>query len=164
MKNNLTVKLFCLIPSILLFSCSQGTSNIDVDLSDLPKFKKAKVNTDEEKELTNPEDKAFITDLIPLKDKEQVLSKFNFGKKDPFSKQEANTKLNTDLKLTGFLATETIKYVFVSYQGNEGTITEDSIGGINTNLLPNGAKVMNIDIKNKILTINFENEDLTFIL
>ena len=93
-----------------------------------------------------------------------MTGRFINTKKDPFSKQEANTKLNTDLKLTGFLATETIKYVFVSYQGNEGTITEDSIGGINTNLLPNGAKVTNIDIKNKILTINFENEDLTFIL
>ena len=48
------------------------------------------------------------------------------------------------------------------YLDKEGTITEDSIGGINTNLLPIGAKVIKIDPKSKTTTINFENEILTF--
>ena len=51
------------------------------------------------------------------------------------------------------------KYVFVRYLNNEGTITEESIGGVNTNLLPNGAKVLNIDPKGLKLIINFEDED-----
>ena len=48
------------------------------------------------------------------------------------------------------------------YLNNKGTITEASIGGVNTNLLPNGAKVINIDPKNMKLTIKFENEDFVF--
>ena len=39
---------------------------------------------------------------------------------------------------------------------------KDSIGGSNTNLLPNGAKVVNIDSKKKKLEINFENEVYIF--
>ena len=85
------------------------------------------------------------------------------GKKDPFSKNE--TKINqfsSDFKLTGFLNTKKDNYVFVSYLGNEGTISQDSIGGSNTNLLPNGAKVLTIDSKEKKLKINFDNEVYIF--
>ena len=67
--------------------------------------------------------------------------------------------LYSDFKLTGFLNTRINKYVFVSYLGQEGTITEESIGGENTNLLPNGAKVLKIDPKKLKLIISFENED-----
>ena len=52
--------------------------------------------------------------------------------------------------------------MLVKYLGNEGTISEESIGGTNTFLLPNGARVINIDPKNLKLTINFENEDYIF--
>ena len=44
----------------------------------------------------------------------------------------------------------------------EGTITEESIGGVNTNLLPELAKVLNIDPKNKKLIIFYENEKFIF--
>ena len=67
--------------------------------------------------------------------------------------------LYSDFKLTGFLNTRINKYVFVSYLGQAGTITEESIGGVNTNLLPNGAKVLNIDPKKLELIINFEDKD-----
>ena len=50
----------------------------------------------------------------------------------------------------------------MSYLGSQGTINEESIGGINTNLLPDGARVMNIDPKNFNLIINFENKNYTF--
>ena len=59
-------------------------------------------------------------------------------------------QFKSDFKLTGFLNTNNNKYVFVSYLDNKGTITEESIGGLNTNLLPNGAKVINIDPKKEI--------------
>ena len=48
--------------------------------------------------------------------------------------------------------------MFVSFQNNNGTITEGSVG-VSTNLLPNGAKVIDIDTKNMNLTINFENKN-----
>ena len=63
--------------------------------------------------------------------------------------------------MTGFLNTKD-NYVFVSYQGNKGTISENSIGGSNTNLLPNGAKVIEIDSKKSQLKINFDNEVYIF--
>mgnify|MGYP001445617394 CR=1 FL=1 len=67
--------------------------------------------------------------------------------------------MNTNFKLTGFLNTKNNNYVFVSYLGQVGAITENSIGGENTNLLPNGAKVLKIDPKKLKLIINFENKD-----
>ena len=67
--------------------------------------------------------------------------------------------MNTNFKLNGFLNTKDNKYVFVSYLGQTGTITEESIGGKNTTLLPKGAKVLNIDPKKLKLIINFEDED-----
>ena len=71
-------------------------------------------------------------------------------------------KLRSDFHLKGFLNTLTSKYAFVSYLDNEGTLSEDSVGGINTNLLPKGAKVENIDPDNMKLIIKFENEKFIF--
>ena len=94
---------------------------------------------------------------------DNVLSKFKIGKKDPFSKGETKfNQFSTNFKLTGFLNTKKDNYVFVSYQGNKGTISENSIGGSNTNLLPNGAKVIEIDSKKSQLKINFDNEVYIF--
>ena len=150
-----------LLSSILLNACSQKNNNID--LSNLPVIKQKKeVDTKKEnKDVVNLDE--FIQDLVPLNSSEQILSQFKIGKKDPFSEGESKVnKFTSDFKLTGFLDTKTDSYVFVSYQGNKGTISEDSIGGSNTNLLPNGAKVVNIDSKKKKLKINFDNEVYIF--
>ena len=91
------------------------------------------------------------------------LSKFKVGKKDPFSENE--TKINqfsSDFKLTGFLNTEEETYAFVKYLGNERIISKDSVGGLNTEFLPEGAKVINIDSKEKQLKISFDDEDYIF--
>jgi hypothetical protein len=164
MKNHITLKIILtFFLSSLLFSCSKKNSNIDFDFTTLKKSKKDKVIDQENNNKINLENNIHFKDLIPLKDKKEVLSKTKFGKKDPFSEGEIKSnKLNSDLKLTGFLNTEIKKYVFVSYLDNEGTITEESIGGINTNLLPNGAKVISIDPKNMKLIINFDNENFIF--
>jgi len=166
MKNHITLKIILtFFLSSLLFSCSKKNNNIDFDFSTLKKPKKNKV-LDKENKNENKiilDNKIYIKDLVPLKNKEEVLSKTKFGKKDPFSKGESQSnKLNSNLKLTGFLNTEINKYVFVSYLDNEGTIKEGSIGGVNTDLLPNGAKVIKIDPKNMKLIINFENENFIF--
>ena len=164
MKNHITIKIILtFFISSLLFSCSKKNNNIDFDFTTLKKSKKDKVIDQENNNKINLENNIHIKDLVPLKDKRQILSKVKFGKKDPFSKVEIKSnKLNSDFKLTGFLNTEIKKYVFVSYLDNEGTITEESIGGVNTNLLPNGAKVISIDPKNMKLIINFDNENFIF--
>ena len=162
MRNNLVMNFFFIaFSSIILVSCSQN--NNDFDLSNLPKPKKIKINDQLEKDIDNEDNQLFIMDLRPYESKEKLLTKFQFGKKDPFSKNITQiNKLGSDFKLKGFLNTEIEKYVFVSYLGNEGTISGNSIGGLNTNLLPNGAKVINIDIKHRKLIIRFDNEDFIF--
>ena len=161
---NFTKKILLIsFSSTLLFGCSQPNNNLDFDLSNLPKPKITKVDSKDKKDIINPEDKSFISDLIPLKGKEEILSKFEFGKEDPFSERGViENKLFSDLKLTGFLNSQSKKYVFVIYQKKPGTITENSIGGVNTNLLPNGAKVLNLDPIGKKLIINFENRNYLF--
>ena len=164
MKINIKLKILLgIFTSLLLFGCSPKNNNIDFDFTTLKKSKKNKIIEKENENKIDLENNVHIQELIALKDKQEILSKTKFGKKDPFSESEIQSnKLNSDFKLKGFLNTEINKYVFVSYLDNEGTISEVSIGGINTNLLPDGAKVIKIDPKNMKLIINFENEDFIF--
>ena len=158
-------KKFILIffTSIFIFSCSQKNNIIDFDISDLPKSKKIKTAEKVPKALTQEENKKFIKDLDIFQSKDKLLSKVNIGKKNPFSRRENGlNQFSSNFKLTGFLNTETKQYVFVSYLGSEGTITVDSVGGLNTNLLPNGAKVITIDSQQRQLEISFDNEDYIF--
>ena len=163
MKNNIRLKLLSSTFALsLIFGCTPKDNNINFDFTTLKKTKKIELNNKDLNEI-NYENNALIKDLVPLKNKQEILSKIKFGKKDPFSEGEIQSnKILKDLILTGFLNTENNKYAFVSYLDNEGTITEDSIGGVNTTLLPNGAKVINIDSKNMKLTISFDNEDFIF--
>ena len=148
----------------LLSSCKGKEENFDIDLSDF------KIQTKTDLKISNPEisdsfetkNKIIKNELKSYQNKSEVLSSIEYGKDDPFSEEGIKDKVNnlySDFKLTGFLNTRIHKYVFVSYLGNEGNITEESIGGVNTNLLPNGAKVLNIDSKNLKLIINFEDEN-----
>ena len=149
--------------SVSLLGCSQKNNIVDIDLSNLPKPKKIKITNKADQVNQKPLDKVLIRDLVPLKDREQVLANFKFGKKDPFSKEEIQVKKGiSDLKLKGFITTPNDKYVLVNYLDMEGTITEESIGGVNTNLLPISAKVLNIDPKSKKLIIFYENEKFIF--
>ena len=166
MKNHITIKIILtFFLSSLIFSCAKKDNNIDFDFTTLKKPKKNKV-LDKENKNENKiilDNKIYIKDLVPLKNKEEVLSKTKFGKKDPFSEEKIQSnKLYKDLKLTGFLNAENNNYFFVRYLDNEGTITKDSIGGVNTNLLPKGANVINIDSKNMKLIINYNNENFIF--
>ena len=162
MKNNFLLNFFFVaFSSTLLFSCSQNNNNFD--LSNLPKPKKIKVPDPLEKDIDSEDNQFFIKDLMSFENNEKLLSKFKFGKKDPFSKNESEeNNFSSNFKLTGFLNTEIEKYVFVSYLGNKGRISENSVGGLNTNLLPNGARVINIDPKKGRLKISFDNEDYIF--
>ena len=164
MNNNKVKIVFALLASLWLISCGNNTTNdIDFDFSTLRKSK-IKSNIDNEnKKGDQPDKDFFIKELVPYKNNKEILSITKLGKKDPFSKEGPKfNKLKSNFKLKGFLNTKNDSFVFVNYLDKEGTITEDSIGGINTNLLPIGAKVIKIDPKSKTLTINFENEIFTF--
>ena len=148
----------------LISSCKGENENFDIDLSDFKVPNKSEVIASNLDISDNPKTTNKITKnlLINYQNKSEVLSSIQLGKDDPFSEEVNKGRLNklySDFKLIGFLNTRMNKYVFVRYLNNEGTITEESIGGVNTNLLPNGAKVLNIDPQELKLTINFEDED-----
>ncbi len=163
MKKLISSKIiFCFFIVATISSCKQSKQN-DFDFSNIKLPKKITTQNKEIKNKVKITNNIHIKDLVPLKDKQEILSKIKFGKKDPFSEGEMQlNKLYSDFKLTGFLNTEIDKYVFVNYLDKEGSITEGSIGGVNTYLLPEGAKVINIDPKNMKLIINFENENFIF--
>ena len=164
MNNNKVKIVFALLASLWLISCGKNTTNdIDFDFSTLRKSKIKSNIENENKKGDQPDKDFFIKELVPYKNNKEILSITKLGKKDPFSKEGPKfNKLKSNFKLKGFLNTKDNRFVFVNYLDKEGTITEDSIGGINTNLLPIGAKVIKIDPKSKTTTINFENEILTF--
>ena len=163
MKINIKYLVLIFFTSIFLSNCSQKNNNVDLDLSNLPKPKITNKDVQLEKNIDNEDNKMFIRDLVPFEAKEEILSKFKIGKKDPFSAVEAQqNQFASDFKLKGFLKTEIEKFVFVSYQGNEGSISEGSIGGLNTEFLPDGAKVIDINTKSRQLKISFDNEEYIF--
>ena len=154
--------LFILFFLLLLTSCSQKNSNFDIDLSNLPKPKPINKIDEKKEQSVNFDIQKYIQDLIPLKKREGITAKFKLGKSDPFSETKLTLDVFKDLKLNGFLSTDNDKYVFVSYLGKEGTISRESIGGLNTNLLPDGAKVRDIDTKRMKLIIDFKNKEYFF--
>jgi len=165
-KPNLQKILITLIFIPLLgSSCKKKSDNFDIDLStfQIPQKTTVKVFKKETSDSSQTKTEDFESKLLPYKKNSEVLDSIIFGKKDPFSENKTfiNT-LNTQLKLTGFLNTKKEQYAFVNYLDKEGTITINSIGGVNTNLLPYGAKVIKIDSKNMKLIINFANENFIF--
>ena len=135
-----------LLSSIILNACSQKNNNID--LSNLPVIKQKEVVDAKKESKDEVKFDEFIEDLVPFNSSKQLLSKFKFGKKDPFSVGDTQlNKFSSNFELTGFLNTEEETYAFVKYLGNEGIISQDSVGGLNTEFLPEGAKVINIDTK-----------------
>ena len=164
MKNNIITRIIIAsFVSSLLFSCSKKNNDIDFDFSTVKKSKNVNVNNDENKVKKNPDDKSFIKELVPFKTREEIQSKIKYGKKNPFSKGELElNELNSNLDLTGIVTTKINKFAMVRYLDKEGTISQDSIGGLNTNLLPKGAKVINIDSQKMQLSINYQNEIIVF--
>ena len=148
MKINFTTKIILIFfASSFLFSCSKKNNDIDFDFSTLKKSKKVNEKKIENKTQNNQIDKSFIKDLITFEPVEKIQSKVKYGKKILLKRWNwiKGTKLN--LELNGIVNTKVNKFALVNYLNKEGTITENSIGGLNTNLLPKGAKVINIDTK-----------------
>ncbi len=149
--------IFTILIGTFLTSCNSKKENFDIDLSALKIPNKIDLKIQNSKISDTAKTK---NELVSYQNKSEVLNSIKFGKNDPFS--EGEVKVNSwisDIKLTGFLSTKINKFAFINYLGREGTINSKSLGGVNTFLLPNGAKVINIDPINLKLTINFENQD-----
>ena len=163
MKNKILLFLLSCTP-ILLVSCSSSNKdNFDLSNLKIPTDIKNKISQENIISSIKKPKKISPNKLVAYPKVSKVIDSVKFGKNDPFSEENIIiNNLNSDFKIKGFLSTNNNKYVLVSYLGKEGTISAESIGGVNTFLLPDGAKVINIDTKDLKLIIKFENEDYIF--
>ena len=155
LKHNL-LPLIC----IFLVSSCNGGSKDDFDLSDI-KLPKNFVTKQESKEEANDKKNIEIVknELKPFQDKKDIMDSVKFGKKDPFSISESNTNSSiSKINLKGFISIDNKTFVMINYKEKEGALSIDSIGGINTTLLPEGAIIKEINPLGGYITINFEDE------
>ena len=127
----------------LLSSCGGNKNeNFEIDISSIKKPLK-ELNTKE----TNKSKEEILSinyELKPLKKKGDILTGVKFGRKDPFALSSASSITLSKLKLKGFITISGENYAIVSYLDNEGPVSIESIGGVNTNLLPEGALINEI--------------------
>tara|TARA_A100001035_G_C27443409_1_gene346935 strand:- start:57 stop:503 length:447 start_codon:yes stop_codon:yes gene_type:complete len=147
---------------MLLASCgSQKTEEIDISSLQLIPKKEKKISpqvVDKSVEPVSNKLKSLLTN-------DQLRQNIKVGKNNPFAGLESENNLTLkNIKLTGFLFINNTNYALVNYMGKSGSIMSNSIGGINTDLLPDGAKVKKIDYKNKTLELLFDKQPYEILL
>ena len=164
-KYSLQNFLFTLSGIILISSCSKSPSNVDLDLSSFKNtIPQPAKSIDNQNEIIQ-ESKEVELNLISLDKKEDITSSIKYGKKDPFSSfgNDSNRSIS-DFKLKGFISLNNKDYAFVEYKNKEGIIDIDSIGDINTKLLPPKAVVKNITPSLETININLDDENYIIIM
>ena len=159
MRNKFKI-IFIFTFIFLLSSCSRNKKD-NFDLSDLKIPVKESINNEIiSSENTNSNTVQY--ELKPLKEREEVVSSFQFEKNDPFlfDSNELSSIKNelSGINLKGFITISNENYAVVDYLENEGSITTESIGGKNTNLLPRGASIKEINPGKGYISISYLNE------
>ena len=150
--------LIIFLSSLFLGSCKKNQENFDIDLSNFkPKVVEPKV---ENKEKNKDKQKDIINKLNPLIKREKVISSIRYGKNDPFANNSDNSSNNfiSSFKLYGFISLNNKNLALVEYLDNKGLINTTSIGGLNTKLIPKGAKVVKIIPEKEIIYIELNEE------
>ena len=60
------------------------------------------------------------------------------------------------MQLKGFISIENKNYALVKFNNAEGIVNINSIGGLNTKLLPNKASIINIDPEQELFSFEVE--------
>ena len=141
MKKNLNY-IFTFTFIFLISSCGGNKKNDNFDFSS---FKKpSKELKTEEKSSETEQIKSIKYKLKGLKKREEILSSTKFGKRDPFLPSSDSSGELSRIKLKGFITISDKNYAIIRYLDNEGPLLVESIGGVNTNLLPKGAVINEI--------------------
>lgn len=158
------IKIIFLFFFIFLTSSCGGNKKDDFDFSDFKKPVKESINN-EKKPTENTNLNNVQYELKPLKKRDEVISRFKFDKNDPFLFDSQSSIELSDIKnelsainLKGFITISNKNYAVVDYLDNEGSITTESIGGENTNLLPKGASIKEINPGKGYLSITYLDE------
>ena len=159
MNNQKYLKLFIIFLTFpFIGSCKKNPDNFNVDLSNFkPKIIEPKV---ENKEKNKNQQKDVINKLNPLINREKIISSIKYGKNDPFASASDNSSNNfiSSFKLYGFISLNNKNHALVQYLDNKGLINTKSIGGLNTKLIPKGAKVIKIIPEKEIIYIELNEE------
>lgn len=166
MNRNYSKNIILLVLSTLLISnCGNSSNDKDLDLSSFRRTVKENSQNTDKNIKSKSEQKDVEVKLIPLDKRIDVSNSMKFGKKDPFSSFENETsKLISDFKLKGFISLENKNYALVEFKDQEGLIDIDSVGDINTKLLPPKAYVVNILPKQEKINLMIEGENYPIIL
>ena len=160
MHKILSNKIFIALVGIFLISaCSGKSKKDDFDLSGFIKPIPQVPQNEGKADKPNFEQKEVELKLIPLKDKKEISDSIKFGKKDPFSVSDNHSnKIIDDFKLKGFISLEQKVHALVEYKKQKGIINLNSVGGINTKMLPKKALVKEINPTEERINLLIEDE------
>ena len=145
---------------LLISGCNGKSKNNDFDLSGLKLPKKNVIL--EIDQLKNEDKKEVELKLIPLDKRKQIFNTTSYGKRDPFSASEnESNKFINDFKLKGFISYKKENYALVKYKDKKGIINLNSVGGINTYVLPKKALVKDINPTQELIKLSIEGEIYT---
>ena len=146
------------IITLVISACGKKKTKDNFDFSNFkPPIRKKEIVKEKSQ---NIEEIKVVKKLLPLKKRNEIYSSIKYGKNDPFSYESGgNNNLFSNLTLTGFISNAEETFALIKYLGEEGIITTNSIGGVNTKYLPNGAKVRNFNLLDSEITILFEDQE-----
>ena len=153
----LSRNLFLILLFVFISSCSKQKDNFEIDISKLNLPKKnlePKVNLD-----TKSEKETVAYKLKTLQKKDEIIKNTKFGQVDPFSMGNGDSNnLISNFKLQGFISINNKNHALVKYKEKTGVINIDSIGGLNTKLIPLDSYVKEINPQEEELIIMIDNE------
>ena len=115
------------------------------------------------KEFTYFPDDIQSPNLIPLSSSDEIVNDKNFGRNDPFlPPQISGDQLSAPdtFKFHGLISSQYGVDAFVSYKNRTGTLKSGDVGGENTNLLPSGWALANVDKDTNVLVLVFEKSSI----
>jgi len=158
----LTIKkiLIVLTGIFLISGCNSRSKNENFDLSGL---KKPTNNISLKNDQTKKSEKKEIeSKLIPLANREEILNEIAYGKKDPFSASDnQSNKFISEVKLRGFISLENKDHALVEFKKQQGIINLNSVGGINTKMLPKKTSVKEINPAEQTINLSIEGQIYT---
>jgi len=99
--------------------------------------------------------------LKKLSDSNELISSISIGRNDPFLPPDFKAKSKSlfppeSFTYHGYLNVVDSFSAFVSYKNKTGTIQIGDLGGVTTQLLPEGWKVENLDSNSQVLKLSFD--------
>lgn len=160
-KSTLQKILILLLFLPLLGSCKKKADNFDIDISKLNLPKKVIGSQINDSDIKSDKE-LIINKLKALKTKDEVINKIEFGRKDPFSPNNIGSKkLISNFQLKGFISVQENHHALVNYEGKTGFININSVGGLNTKMLPKKAFIKDIIPSQEIINLSVEGEIYT---